>query len=158
MLLKNASILIIDDDPDVLTAVRLLLKTEVKEVQTEKNPENLRSLLSKQSFDVILLDMNFNSSINTGNEGLFWLRKIKEFGSEAAVIMITAYGDIDLAIRSLKEGAADFVVKPWHNEKLVETIKGTLKAKGKTSGNTTSSPTVIGKEMIGESEVMKNIF
>ena len=159
MLLRNATILIIDDDIDVLTAVRLLLKTEVKEVVTEKNPENLRWLLSKQSFDLILLDMNFTSSINTGNEGLFWLKKIREFGSDASVIMITAYGDIDLAVRSLKEGAADFVVKPWHNEKLVETIKGTLKAKGKTSGNFSfSAAPVIGKEMIGESEVMKNIF
>ena len=158
MLLRNATILIIDDDMDVLTAVRLLLKTEVKEVVTEKNPENLRWLLSKQSFDLILLDMNFTSSINTGNEGLFWLKKIKEFGSEASVIMITAYGDIDLAVRSLKEGAADFVVKPWHNEKLVETIKATLKAKGRTSGSASSAAPVIGKEMIGESEVMKNIF
>src|SRR5450432_2034474 len=129
MNLKNASILAVDDDPDVLTAVRLLLKTEATEVVTEKNPENMRSLLSKRQFDIILLDMNFNSSINTGNEGLFWLRKIREFGSDAAVIMITAYGDIDLAVRSLKEGAADFVVKPWHNEKLVETIKATLKAR-----------------------------
>jgi DNA-binding NtrC family response regulator len=127
--LKNASILIIDDDPDVLTAVRLLLKTEVAQVITEKNPENIRSLLAKQAFDIILLDMNFNSSINTGNEGLFWLKKIREFGSEAAVIMITAYGDIDLAVRSLKEGAADFVVKPWHNEKLIITIKDSLKKK-----------------------------
>ena len=156
MLLRNATILIIDDDTDVLTAVRLLLKTEVKEVVTEKNPENLRWLLSKQTFDLILLDMNFTSSINTGNEGLFWLKKIKEFGSEASVIMITAYGDIDLAVRSLKEGAADFVVKPWHNEKLIETIKATLKAKGKTSPN--ASVPVIGKEMIGESEVMNDIF
>ena len=156
MLLKNATILIIDDDTDVLTAVRLLLKTEVKEVVTEKNPENLRWLLSKQSFDLILLDMNFTSSINTGNEGLFWLKKIKESGSEAAVIMITAYGDIDLAVRSLKEGAADFVVKPWHNEKLIETIKAILKAKGKTSAN--AAVPVIGKEMIGESEVMNDIF
>jgi two-component system, NtrC family, response regulator HydG len=156
MLLRNATILIIDDDTDVLTAVRLLLKTEVKEVVTEKNPENLRWLLSKQSFDLILLDMNFTSSINTGNEGLFWLKKIKEFGSDASVIMITAYGDIDLAVRSLKEGAADFVVKPWHNEKLIETIKTTLKAKGKASP--TASVPVIGKEMIGESEVMNNIF
>ena len=71
MVLKNASILVIDDDTDVLTAVRLLLKTEAAEVMTEKNPENIRSILSKQSFDIILLDMNFNSSINTGNEGLF---------------------------------------------------------------------------------------
>ena len=156
MVLKNATILIIDDDTDVLTAVRLFLKTEVKEVVTEKNPENLRWLLSKQTFDLILLDMNFTSSINTGNEGLFWLKKIKEFGSDASVIMITAYGDIDLAVRSLKEGAADFVVKPWHNEKLIETIKATLKAKGK--GSTNTSIPVIGKEMIGESEVMNNIF
>ena len=130
MNLKNANILAIDDDPDVLTAVRLLLKTEAADVVTEKNPENMRSILQKRSFDLILLDMNFNSSINTGNEGLFWLRKVKEFGSAAAVIMITAYGDIDLAVRSLKEGAADFVVKPWHNERLITTIKEALKKRG----------------------------
>src|SRR5919199_4156932 len=129
MSLKTASILVVDDDTDVLTAVRLLLKPEVKEIVTEKNPENIRSLLAKQDFDVILLDMNFNSSINTGNEGIFWLKKIKEFRSQAAVIMITAYGDIDLAIRSLKEGAFDFVVKPWHNEKLITTIKEAVKRK-----------------------------
>src|SRR6478752_7249006 len=160
MLLKNASVLIIDDDTDVLTAVRLLLKTEVKEVVTEKNPENLRSLLSKQKFDVILLDMNFNSSINTGNEGLFWLRKIKEFGSEAAVIMITAYGDIDLAVRSLKEGAADFVVKPWHNEKLIRTIKESLERResGKSASHLVQQDSVIGKELLGESEAMHDIF
>src|SRR5438105_5048847 len=160
MLLKNACILVIDDDPDVLTAVRLLLKTEAKEVVTEKNPENLRWLLSKQTFDVILLDMNFNSSINTGNEGLFWLKKIKEFKSTAAVIMITAYGDIDLAVRSLKEGAADFVVKPWHNEKLIITIKDALKRKdGKIALPTVrSSDSIIGTELLGESEVMQDIF
>src|SRR6185369_5216052 len=129
MLLKNASILIIDDDPDVLTAVRLLLKTEVKDVLTEKNPENLRSLLAKHSFDLILLDMNFNSAINTGNEGLYWLNKIKEWKPNVCVIMITAYGDIDLAVRSLKEGANDFIVKPWHNEKLITTIKDLLDKK-----------------------------
>src|ERR1044071_2491852 len=129
MLMKDASILIVDDDPDVLTAVRLLLKTEVKQVVTEKSPENLKYLLSQQPFDLILLDMNFNSSINTGNEGFFWLKKIKEFKSNAAVVMITAYGDIDLAVRSLKEGATDFVVKPWHNERLLVTIREALKKK-----------------------------
>src|SRR6201991_146073 len=160
MLLKNASVLIIDDDTDVLTAVRLLLKTESKEVVTEKNPENIRWLLSKQTFDVILLDMNFNSSINTGNEGLFWLKKIKEFKSEAAVIMITAYGDIDLAVRSLKEGAADFVVKPWHNERLITTIKEALRKNDpKRSGSKDSaSDSVIGSELLGESEIMRDIF
>ena len=130
MTMKDASILIVDDDPDVLTAVRLLLKTEVRQVVTEKSPENLKWLLSQQPFDLILLDMNFNSSINTGNEGFFWLKKIREYKSEAMVIMITAYGDIDLAVRSLKEGAADFVVKPWHNERLVESLKEGLKRKG----------------------------
>lgn len=160
MLLKDASILVIDDDIDVLTAVRLLLRPEVKEIVTEKNPENIRSILSKQSFDVILLDMNFTSSINTGNEGFFWLRKIKELKSTAAVIMITAYGHIDLAIRALKEGAFDFVVKPWHNEKLLATIKDALKQKDKAGSAAALSfqSSSIGNELLGESEVMQDIF
>ena len=159
MNVKNATVLIIDDDTDVLTAVKLLLKTEVKEVITEKNPENIRNLLSKHPVDLILLDMNFNSSINTGNEGIFWLKKIREFKSNAAVVMITAYGDIDLAVRSLKEGAADFIVKPWHNEKLIECIKNTLKEKGNpTGGKISGDASIIGKELMGTSEVMKDIF
>lgn len=159
MNLKNASILIIDDDTDVLTAVRLLLKTEVKAVVTEKNPENIRSILSRQEFDLIMLDMNFTSSINTGNEGLFWLKKIKEFGSDADVIMITAYGDIDLAVRSLKEGACNFMVKPWHNEKLIEALKETLSCKGKVASSKQGPLTpVIGNELLGNSEVMNDIF
>ncbi len=161
MLLKNASILIIDDDPDVLTAVRLLLKTEAKEVLTEPNPENLRDILSRRTFDLILLDMNFNSSINTGNEGLYWLKKTKEFKSDAAVIMITAYGDIDLAVRSLKEGAADFLVKPWHNEKLISIIKDTLNKKEGTKAKAKSNveiDSIVHKELLGKSDVMEEIF
>ncbi|WP_153797275.1 sigma-54-dependent transcriptional regulator [Foetidibacter luteolus] len=160
MNLKNASVLVIDDDTDVLTAVRLLMKTEAKDITTEKNPENIRSLLSRQRYDVILLDMNFNSSINTGNEGIFWLRKIKELGSDAAVIMITAYGDIDLAVRSLKEGAADFVVKPWHNERLIDTIKDALKKRESGKANTpkVTQDNIIGSELLGQSEVMQDIF
>src|SRR5437868_323489 len=129
MNLNKYCILAIDDDPDVLTAVRLLLKPEVKEIATEKNPENIPSLLTKQNFDLLLLDMNFKASINTGNEGIYWLKRIKELQPAMAVIMITAYGDIDLAVRSLKEGAADFIVKPWHNEKLLITIEDALKRK-----------------------------
>lgn len=160
MQLKNASILVIDDDPDVLTAVRLLLKTEVKEVITERNPGNLTSHLSENNFDLILLDMNFTSSINTGNEGLYWLKEIKNQKSDAAVIMITAYGDIDLAIRSLKDGADDFVIKPWHNEKLILTIKEALRRKGKKIALAPGqqSNTIIGKELIGESDLMIEIF
>ncbi len=160
MTLKNASILVVDDDTDVLTAVRLLLKTEVKDVVTEKNPQLLQQILSTRKFDVILLDMNFNSSINTGNEGLFWLRKIKELKSEAAVIMITAYGDVDLAVRSLKDGAADFVVKPWHNDRLINTIKEVLKKKdgGTASRSEPATESIIGNELLGESELMQAIF
>ena len=152
--------MIVDDDPDVLTAVRLLLKTEVQHVVTEKNPENIRWHLSKENFDVILLDMNFTSTINTGNEGIFWLNELKKINPDPAVIMITAYGDIDLAVRSLKEGASDFVVKPWHNEKLISTIRETLRRK------TSKSPfvpllhedSIVGKELFGESEIMQEIF
>ncbi|HVT86281.1 MAG TPA: sigma-54 dependent transcriptional regulator [Chitinophagaceae bacterium] len=160
MLLKNASILVVDDDPDVLTAVRLLLKTEAREVLTEKNPENLRWHLSKDKFDVILLDMNFTSPVNTGNEGIFWLNEIKKMGSGASVIMITAYGEIDLAVRSLKEGAADFVVKPWHNEKLLSIIRETLRRKSDKAivRSSIQIDSVIGKELIGESEAMQEIF
>jgi len=159
MNLKNASILVIDDDQDVLTAVRLLLKTEVKNVVTEKNPQNLRWLL-KDAYDVILLDMNFTSSINTGNEGLFWLKEIRKIKSDVSVIMITAYGDIDLAVRSLKEGATDFVIKPWHNEKLLGIIKEALRKKENKIMPVShqNGDSVIGKELIGESEVMEEIF
>ena len=136
MSLLKASILVIDDDVDVLTAVRLLLKNEVQEVVTEKNPENIPSLLSARAFDLVLLDMNFNASINTGNEGLYWLNRIRQMKPGISVIMITAYGDIDLAVRSLKEGAADFIVKPWHNEKLLSTITAILKKNSPQSSAT----------------------
>lgn len=159
MLLKKATVLIVDDDPDVLTAVKLLLKTETQEVITEKNPENLNWLLQRNQVDIVLLDMNFNSAINTGNEGLYWLRKIKEWKPTVCVIMITAYGDIDLAVRSLKEGANDFIVKPWNNEKLTGTIKELLEKKegvkpAKSSVKSASGDTHI----LGESEVMQDIF
>lgn len=161
MSLKKASILVIDDDTDVLTAVRLLLRTEVKEVVTEKNPEQIPFLLGKDMFDLVLLDMNFNASINTGNEGIYWLQRIKKLKPEVSVIMITAYGDIDLAVRSLKEGASDFVVKPWHNEKLLSTLTTVLKNRGQNKSNAGSNrlqPASGNTEMIGESEVMQDIF
>lgn len=159
MNLKKFSILAVDDDPDVLTAVRLLLKPEVKEILTEKNPENIHAILTKQHFDLVLLDMNFKSSINTGNEGIFWLKRIKDLRPEIAVIMITAYGDIDLAVRSLKEGAADFIVKPWHNEKLMSTIEDAIRGKGlKAKVAAGGGDSILGKEMLGGSEVMEDIF
>ncbi len=159
MNLKNASVLVVDDDTDVLTAVKMLLKTEVKEVTTEKNPENIRALFAEKKFDLMLLDMNFNSSINTGNEGIFWLKKVKEINKDMAVIMITAYGDIDLAVRSVKEGATDFIVKPWHNERLVSTITEILKKKSSGSASLkAATDSVIGTQLLGNSETMQEIF
>ena len=157
MNLKQANILVLDDDKDVLTAISLLLKKEVREVLTEKNPENLLALLKKHNFDLVLLDMNFNASINTGNEGIYWLKRIKEVFPNIAVIMITAYADIDLAIRSLKEGAADFIVKPWNNQKLVEAIQEVLRKKdGEKSTSGAQNFDELG--LIGSSDVMQTIF
>lgn len=159
MLLKKATVLIVDDDTDVLTAVKLLLKTEAAEVITEKNPENLNNQLQRNTVDLILLDMNFNSAINTGNEGLYWLRKIKEWKPGALVVMITAYGDIDLAVRSLKEGAADFMVKPWHNDKLIAVIKELLDKKDSDKpAKSILKNSAPAATLLGESDVMQDIF
>ena len=158
MTLRHANILVVDDDKDVLTAVRLLLKPEVQNIVTEANPENLRKLLSENRFDILMLDMNFNSSMNTGNEGLYWLRQVKSWNDTISVIMITAYADIDLAVKCLKEGAVDFLIKPWHNESLLQTLKEVLEKQ------TAPHKTQIGKEkqviteIIGESEIMQTLF
>ena len=160
MLLKNARILAIDDDQDILVAVKMLLRPEVKEIVTEKNPEKIPSLLAQNQFDLILLDMNYKSSLNTGNEGIFWLRKIREINKTVAVIMITAYGDIDLAVRSVKEGANDFVLKPLRNEKLLVTLEDTLEkvndGKAKSSKNTSSKAE--GLQLLGNSEAMQDVL
>ena len=156
MNLRQANILVVDDDKDVLTAVRFLLKSEVQNIVTEANPENLRKCLSENSFDILMLDMNFNSSINTGNEGLFWLRQVKSWNDKVAVIMITAYADIDMAVRCLKEGAADFLVKPWHNESLLQTLKEVLDKQISPQKKQTGKQAM--PEIIGNSEIMQNLF
>ncbi|MCM4161479.1 sigma-54-dependent Fis family transcriptional regulator [Antarcticibacterium flavum] len=157
MQLKDAKILVIDDDEDVLTALRLLLKSLVKEVVIEKRPHNIVSLVQNNNFDIIILDMNFNGLVNTGNEGIFWLNKIKETNPAVDVILITAYGDIDLAIRSLKEGAADFLVKPWKNDKLVSCLED-LMGRKKKKRTERQQPFVAGNKLLGESEVMQEVF
>ncbi|MEZ0450124.1 sigma-54-dependent transcriptional regulator [Sphingobacterium thalpophilum] len=157
--MKKASILVVDDDQDLLTAARILLKPKVSHVQVETNPENLIGHLDKMPYDLVLLDMNFKSTINTGNEGLYWLSRIKEKFPHVHVIMITAYGAVDLAVKSLKQGAADFVVKPWENEQLLNTIESTLaESKNKEKKNKSSllrssnSP-----DLIGNSPVMDEL-
>jgi DNA-binding NtrC family response regulator len=156
MLLKNAHILVIDDDEDVLVALRLLLKSKVKEVVTSKNPNAILGLMKTQNFDVVILDMNFNGLVNTGNEGIFWLNKIKENSPEVAVVLITAYADIDLAIRSLKEGASDFLVKPWKNEKLLDTLQELVVKKKGTKVQKVTLETEA--KIIGESASMQSVF
>jgi two-component system response regulator HydG len=156
MHLKDANILIIDDDEDVLIALRLLLKSIVKTVTVNKNPNTINELLRKQSFDLVILDMNFNGLVNTGNEGIYWLKKIKEINSKIDVILITAYGDIDLAIRSLKEGASDFLVKPWKNDKMVEAIKSIISKKKPPKSH--NLETKKGLRIIGLSDVMQDVF
>lgn len=159
---KNARVLVVDDESDVLFAMKMLLRPEVKEVVTEKNPDNLLSLLSKQQFDVIFLDMNFKSALNTGNEGLFWLRQILEKDEEATVILITAYGDVELAVKSLKEGAYDFIVKPWHNDKLLETLHQALEGRQNKKKGIKAKPSgskALGSmPILGQSEAILDVL
>ncbi len=155
--LKDARILIIDDDADVLVALRLLLKSIIAEAVVEKNPNQIPTLVSSNKFDIVILDMNFNGLVNTGNEGIFWLNKIKKLSPASDVILITAYGDIDLAIRSLKEGASDFLIKPWKNEKLLGSVKDLVEKKKIKSAPKPSS-LVEGTKIIGESDLMNDVF
>jgi two-component system, NtrC family, response regulator HydG len=122
---KNVSILIIDDDRDVLDALGVLLEDDFSRIVKESNVNRIPSLLG-EAFDLVLLDMNFSAGINSGNEGLFWLSKIKQLNPAAEVIMMTAYGNIALAVEAIKRGAKDFVLKPWDNGKLLATIKSVL--------------------------------
>jgi DNA-binding NtrC family response regulator len=119
---KIGKILIVDDDEDVLKAARFFLKKHVESIHTEKDPENIPSLLDNNSYDVILLDMNFTRDVTGGQEGLHWLSKTMTIDPAAVVIMITAFGDVHLAVAAIKQGATDFVLKPWQNEKLLATI------------------------------------
>ena len=119
---KIGKILIVDDDEDVLKAARFFLKKHVDSIHTEKDPENIPSLLDNNSYDVILLDMNFTRDVTGGQEGLHWLSRIMAIDPEAVVIMFTAFGDVNLAVAAIKRGATDFVLKPWQNEKLLATI------------------------------------
>ncbi|MCF2689922.1 sigma-54-dependent Fis family transcriptional regulator [Bacteroides fragilis] len=116
------TIIIVDDNKGVLTAVQLLLKNHFSKIITLSSPVSLSSVLREENPEVVLLDMNFTSGINNGNEGLFWLHEIKRQYPNLPVVLFTAYADIDLAVRGIKEGATDFIVKPWDNQKLVETL------------------------------------
>ncbi len=119
---KEGKLLIVDDNEDLLKAAKLFLKRHFAQVDVEKNPEIIPNLLNNEQYDVILLDMNFTRDVSSGSEGFFWLNRILQIDPSAVVVMITAYGDVQMAVRAIKEGAADFVVKPWENEKLLATL------------------------------------
>ena len=125
----EGKILIVDDDKEVLESLELLLKYEFGEVHTLSNPVLLPGRINKGSFDLILLDMNFSAGVNTGNEGLFLLGEILKEDPEAIVIMITAYGDAELAVRAIKQGATDFIQKPWNADKLIAGLKTAFRLK-----------------------------
>jgi len=124
---KNlGKVLIVDDDADVLQAAKIFLKQHVELIRTEEDPAQLPQLLAAESYDIILLDMNFARDVSSGQEGFFWLKKILAIDPQAVVVLITAYGDVGLAVRAIKEGASDFVLKPWQNEKLLATVTAAL--------------------------------
>ncbi len=125
--MKSGSILVADDNKSALSALSLLLQFEFDTVNCISNPNQIASELRKKDYDIVLLDMNFSAGLNSGNEGLYWLSEIKKYAPSTGVVMITAYADVDLAVKALKKGATDFITKPWHNEKLVATLKAALK-------------------------------
>lgn len=120
---KQGKILVVDDNKSILTALELLLKQYFEKAMLVNSPAQIHSALQEYNPDVVLLDMNFSSGINNGNEGLFWLSEIKKLRPDVQVVLFTAYGDIDLAVRAIKDGATDFVVKPWENSRLIATLQ-----------------------------------
>lgn len=152
------TIIIVDDNKGVLTAVQLLLKNHFSKTITLSSPVSLSSVLREENPEVVLLDMNFTSGINNGNEGLFWLHEIKRQYPNLPVVLFTAYADIDLAVRGIKEGATDFIVKPWDNQKLVETLlNAASQAKeGKKKNRKKENPSIAAMYW-GESSAMQQL-
>ena len=125
--LKSGKLLIVDDNEDLLKAAKIFLKRHMKQVDTETNPETIPTLISNENYDVVLLDMNFTKDVSSGKEGYYWLEKILEIDPSSVVVLITAYGDVQTAVKAIKAGATDFVLKPWENEKLLATIYAAMR-------------------------------
>jgi DNA-binding NtrC family response regulator len=123
----NGKLLIVDDHKQVLKALIQLLEPEFESITGISNPNQIISYINKEEYDIILLDMNFSAGVNTGNEGIYWLNRILKSDPLASIVMITAYSDVNLAVRAIKEGATDFVVKPWDNNKLITSLQAAFK-------------------------------
>lgn len=164
---KTGKLLVVDDNEEILIAVEMLLNPYFQKIVTLKNPNSIPSKLSKELYDVIILDMNFKAGINTGNEGIYWLNQILEVDPEAVVVFITAYGDMELAVKAIREGATDFIPKPWDDEKFITTIQNAYKLRKSKKEITTlkdKQKHLLGDifkqfpEIIGQSKAMEEVF
>jgi len=167
MITRFGKVLAIDDNEDILFALKLLLKPHVEIIETSNDPEKIPELLKKDQYDVILLDMNYTKDAISGQEGFHWLKKIIEIDQDAVVVFITAYGDAEKAVRAIKTGATDFVLKPWQNEKLLATISSSIKLRRSRMENTSlrfRQKELIAaldqpfNEFIGNSSQMQTVF
>lgn len=164
--MKTGRILIVDDNESALSALRLMLQSDFEEVVCLSSPNLIREQMDHHEFDVALLDMNFSAGLNTGNEGLYWLQEIKKWNPQLEVIMITAYGDVELAVKALKLGAVDFVLKPWDNEKLRATLLAALKLRQshqklsemKQRESYLKDALQLNHDLIGQSEAMQKVL
>ena len=165
---KLGSILIVDDDEDILVASRLLLKRHFSKVVTSNRPEHIPDLMNENSFDAILLDMNFGPGESNGDEGFYWLGQIMNIDPDAVVVMITAHGGVDVAVDAMKMGATDFIAKPWQNERVVATLSTAVTLRQTRSEAASlrqanrslveASSHTIGQDILGHSKAMKNVM
>ena len=123
----KGTLLIVDDNKSVISALEMMLQYEVEKLISINSPKRIHEVLEQNEIDIVLLDMNFQTGVNSGNEGLFWLKEILKYDNNISVVMITAYGDVELAVKALREGAIDFILKPWDNKKLLATINAAWK-------------------------------
>ncbi|WP_421829467.1 sigma-54-dependent transcriptional regulator [Larkinella sp.] len=144
-----SKLLIIDDDVDVLSAAKLLLKRHYPQVDIEKNPERIPFLITNGSYDLVLLDMNFQRDNSSGREGFLWLDRILDIKPTTAVVLITAYGDVEMAVRAIKSGARDFVLKPWENDKLLATLQSALDGRKDDSNGLSKTGSPAGSASVG---------
>lgn len=153
----NANILVIDDQEDILFAAKMLLKKHFENIFTLNNPKNVIRLLAENEIDVVLLDMNYRIGFEDGREGLYFLKEIKTLSPKTIVILMTAFGKVETAVEGLKKGAFDYVLKPWENEKLVETVKQAVEESRKTKKKTDKEP-ITDSFFIGNSNVIKKAY
>ena len=165
--MNEGKILVIDDDRDILLTTKVILKKEFREIKTVTAPDDIIPYIKRDIFDVILLDMNFTTGATSGKEGLYWLKKILEISTEAIIIVMTAYGDINLAVEAMKIGATDFIIKPWENKKFIATLNSAYKLSlsKKEINNLKTKQNILAKDIdqpftkiIGNSEAIEELF